>query len=223
MAAKDPSIYEYIIIESSDGKRKVNIEPAVVGFQYYEDIFSPTITAKMLIVNTGQSIKDPDGNKLQSLYNGLPIRGGERVVMKISGNTKDNPGLSFSKDDPNKHLYVSSVTNVSRTSTLESFVLNLVSREAITNETSRVGEKYIGLKVEKVVGTLIKEKLLSQKPYDFDDSESTYSFIGNLRKPFHVITWLASKCVPGNSGTGGEDSTAGYCFFETKRLSLIHI
>ena len=30
MAAKDPSIYEYIIIESSDGKRKVNIEPAVV-------------------------------------------------------------------------------------------------------------------------------------------------------------------------------------------------
>jgi hypothetical protein len=216
MAAKDPSIYEYIIIESSDGKRKVNIEPAVVGFQYYEDIFSPTITAKMLIVNTGQSIKDPDGNKLQSLYNGLPIRGGERVVMKISGNTKDNPGLAFSKDDPNKHLYVSSVTSVSRTSTLESFVLNLVSREAITNETSRVGKKYKAGKISETVTSIVKEFLKTEKEMDVDETENKYVFIGNMRKPFTLLTWLASKSVPGGKETKeGSGGTAGYCFYET--------
>ena len=38
MAAKDPSIYEYIMIQSADGQRTVNIEPAVVGIQYFEDI-----------------------------------------------------------------------------------------------------------------------------------------------------------------------------------------
>ena len=122
MAAKDPSIYEYIMIQSADGKRTVNIEPAVVGIQYFEDIFSPTITAKMLIVNTGQSITQPEtGNTIQSLYNGLPIRGGERVVMKISGNSPDNPGLQFLKEDPDKHLYVSSITGVDRDANVERF------------------------------------------------------------------------------------------------------
>ena len=48
MAAKDPSIYEYIMIQSADGQRTVNIEPAVVGIQYFEDIFSPTITGTPL-------------------------------------------------------------------------------------------------------------------------------------------------------------------------------
>lgn len=214
MSAIDPSIYEYINIESLE-KRTIDIKALCASIDYYEDIYSPTLTAKIVVINTGQSIKGPDG-KLTSLYTGLPLRGGERVCMKINGNTQKNPGLEFLEEDVDNYLYVSSITNVIKTSMVETFVLNLVSREALTNETSRVGEKYIGLKVEKVVGTLIKEKLLSQKPYDFDDSESTYSFIGNLRKPFHVITWLASKCVPGNSGTGGEDSTAGYCFFETK-------
>ena len=39
-----------------------------------------------------------------------------------------------------------------------------------------------------------------------------YGFIGNLRKPFTVLTWLASKGVPESEGK----STAGYVFYETQ-------
>ena len=39
-----------------------------------------------------------------------------------------------------------------------------------------------------------------------------YGFIGNMRKPFTVLTWLASKAVPEMEG----DGTAGYVFYETQ-------
>ena len=39
-----------------------------------------------------------------------------------------------------------------------------------------------------------------------------YGSIGNIEKPFTVLTWLASKGVPEVEGSG----TAGYCFYETQ-------
>ena len=70
MTAKDPSIFERISIQSvEDSGRVVDITALVNAVQYFEDIFSPTITAKILVVNTGQTIKNPDGDELQSLYN----------------------------------------------------------------------------------------------------------------------------------------------------------
>ena len=140
MAAIDASIYEEFIIESTDGSKSVDIAKGVVTFAYYEDIFSPTITAKVIITNDGGTIEGPDG-EMTSLYNGLPIRGGERVSIKIAGNSADNPGIDFS-EDATKHLYVSSVKNVIQNTNSETFVLDLVPRETITNETSRVGKKF---------------------------------------------------------------------------------
>ena len=52
-------------------------------------------------------------------------------------------GLDFSSD-PKKYLFVSSITQVFQETQRESFLLNLVSREAITNETSRVMKRYTG-------------------------------------------------------------------------------
>ena len=89
------SVFEEIIIESNDRSRRVDIALGSVMIDYYEDIFSPTITAKITVVNTGNTIAAPntkDGQK-QSIYNGLPLRGGERVSIKIAGNSSTNPGL----------------------------------------------------------------------------------------------------------------------------------
>ena len=81
MSAIDPSLYEEIVIESPSGKT-VDITQGVVMIDYYEDLFSPTITAKLQVVNMGYSIKGDDG-ELQTIYNGLPLRGGEKVTLKI--------------------------------------------------------------------------------------------------------------------------------------------
>ena len=125
MAAINKSIYEKLTLESNDQKRTVDIQTGTVSIDYYEDIFSPTITAKILVGNTGDSIQapnsegEPDGAK-QSIYNGLPLRGGERLALKIAGNSDRNPGLDFATNEKD-YLYVSSITDVISESQREIF------------------------------------------------------------------------------------------------------
>ncbi len=210
MAAIDKSIYEEVIIESADGSKSVDVSRGTAGVFYYEDIFSPNLTAKIIVSNTGNSIKGPDGN-MQSIYNGLPLRGGERVSLKIAGNSNDNPGLDFIKSP----WFVSSITNVLVDNQKEAFTLNLVPREALSNETSRVGKKYpASFSISDSVKDIVTNYLKSKKPIECDKTENPYGFLGNLRKPFTVLMWLASKSVPGT--ISGQDATAGYVFFETK-------
>ena len=162
MAASNPSIYEKFTIESADGSKSVDIAQGVINFTYYENLFSPTLTARAIVVNTGNTVKGDDG-KLKSLYNGLPLRGGERVVIKISGNSAVNQGLDFS-ETPEKYFHVSSITNVMVDSGREILTLNLVSREALTNETSRVGKKFpSSQKISDSVKDIIKKYLSTEK------------------------------------------------------------
>ena len=131
MEALKRSVYEEIIIESTDGSKTVDIAPGTVMIDYYEDIFSPTLTAKLQVTNEGNSIVGEDG-ELQSIYNGLPLRGGETVTLKIKGNTEDNPGIDLK-------FFVSSISNVIVRKKTESFSLNLVSIDGITSFTIKFG------------------------------------------------------------------------------------
>jgi len=208
MAAKDESILEVVTIEANDKSQDVDIRTGVISIDYYEDIFSPTVTAKILVYNTGDSIEGKDG-KLQSVYNGLPLRGGERVSIRIAPNTKDNGGLDFSENYQD-YLYVSSITDVLSQAKKETFTLNLVSREAITNETTRVPVKFPSASnIKSSVEKILKDYLKTEKQINADPVSNSYGFIGNLRKPFNIITWLASKAV-------SDQKNAGYFFYQTQ-------
>jgi hypothetical protein len=218
MAAINKSIYEELILESNDQKRTIDIRQGTVSIDYYEDIFSPTITAKIRVINTGDSIQAPDkeGNpdgERQSIYNGLPLRGGERVSLKIKGNSDKNPGLDFATNEKD-YLYVSSITDIVSETQRETFLLHLTSREAITNETSRVGKKYpTSSTIDASVTDILKNYLKTEKIGTIDKTQNKYGFIGNLRKPFTILVWLASKGVPAEiSG----DATAGFVFYQTR-------
>jgi hypothetical protein len=63
------------------------------------------------------------------------------------------------------------------------------------------------------VESIIKEYLKTDKIDKIDKTQNKYGFIGNLRKPFTVLVWLASKGVP---ETSKKDATAGYVFFQTQ-------
>jgi hypothetical protein len=218
MSAAGSSLYEILTLESNDKSKTVDLRLGAVSIDYYEDIFSPTITAKVRVINTGDSITNDKSDKLESIYNGLPLRGGERLRMKISdeGKTydgKEKPGLDFATT-LEKYLYVSSITDVISQSQKESFLLNLVSREAITNETARVFKKYQGT-IDQSVTAILKNVLKTtrfDKENGIDKAQNKYSFIGNSKKPFTTLVWLASKAVPVSSG----DVTAGFVFYQTK-------
>ena len=62
------------------------------------------------------------------------------------------------------------------------------------------------------------KNVLKTKNYreeDIEETQQSYEFIGNDRKPFHIITWLANKSIPAD-GTPGASS--GFFFFETQRV-----
>lgn len=206
------SIYEELLLESNDRKRTIDISTGAICVDYYEDIFSPTLTAKIKVVNSGNTIVAEGGSNKQSIYNGLPLRGGERISLKIAGNSETNPGLDFSKKVED-YFYVSSITDVISETNQESFTLHLVSREAIANETVRVGQKYpTSLKISDSVTKILQDCLKTNKIGTIDKSSNKYGFIGNLRKPFTILVWLAAKAVPESSGS----ATAGFLFFQTK-------
>lgn len=206
MSARESSEYQEIIIESNDGSKTVDLRLGVTEIYYYEDLFSPTITARMQIVNTGGTVAGSD-DKYESVYNGLPIRGGERVAIKIKPNGSHNKVLDFATKTED-YLYVSSITSVFRDDQRETFVIDLVSRQAITNETTRVHDKFPrDLRVSDSVTKLAKEHL--KIDVDADETQNQYGFYGNLRKPFSILVWLAAKAVPSKG-------LAGFFFYQTK-------
>ena len=215
MAAISPSRYDEVTIESADGKSTtIDLRLGLASFLYFEDLLSPTITAQMVIISAEGVVSNNDKtDKKESLYNGLPIRGGERVSIRIAGNSENNAGLKF--DTPETYLYVSKVSNVIRDGQKELFVLNLVSREAITNELTHVTRKFNkDIPVSDNVRDILKNDL-KIKPNRFkkniDRTSNKLGFIGNLKKPFKILVWLASK-----SSSTVKDSIAGYFFYQTK-------
>ena len=211
MAAQDKSSYEIFEIRSNDGTKTVDLSSGVITFSYFENVLSPMVTAQAIIVNTGNVIPDED-DEVSSVYNGLPLNGGEKVSIKIPA-TGEGPGLEFTEQNDNE-LYVASITNVLVDAERETFTINLVSREAITNETSRVGKKFPSSEpISDSIKEIIKKYLLSDKNIDVDETQNPYGFIGNMKKPFTILTWLATKSVPGN--VSGGSATAGYFFFES--------
>ena len=67
--------------------------------------------------------------------------------------------------------------------------------------------------IDASVTDILKNYLKTEKIGTIDKTQNKYGFIGNLRKPFTVLVWLASKGVPAEiSG----DATAGFVFYQTK-------
>jgi hypothetical protein len=196
--------YNGVELLSLDGKKRIDLTNSILSIDYFEDILSPCITMVIQITITG------------NVYNGLPIRGGEKVVIDLTTATGDF------KMDGDYGMYVYKVSNYASDGLRESFNLHLVSREGLTNETARVQKKYQKVPINDHVTDILKN-VLKTKKYKSDNIERTsnsYSFIGNQKKPFHILTWLGPKGIPatGSSGTNGQQAkgVAGFLFYETK-------
>lgn len=191
-------------ILSLDGSKRVDITNNTISVDYFEDILSPCVTMTIVVATS------------TALYNTLPIRGGEKVVLDISTAT-GNFVL-----DGDYGMYVYKVSGYVSDGVKEQFVLHLVSREGLTNETARVQKKYEKRPINEHVESILDE-ILSTSKYESENIERTsnsYSFIGNQKKPFHILTWLGPKGIPDNTNSGSNGGrargVAGFLFYETK-------
>lgn len=192
--------YQSVTIASLDGTKRIDITNSILGIDYYEDILSPCITMTINLMNA------------YSIFNGLPIRGGESVAMEIEtvfGNFRL---------DGEKAMFVTKLSGLDAQRKSESFTLHLTSKEALQNETVRCCEKYNNSNINTHVEDILKKVLQTTKIGKIEQTSNTYSFIGNNKKPFHILTWLGPKSISAHSksGNSGKEAkgTSGFLFYE---------
>lgn len=196
-------------IQSLDGQTTIDLagSSSIIMIDYYEDILTPCVRMDLILANSN------------SIVNILPIRGGEKVSINITTAFGD---VIFENE---KAMYVYNVSAISSDSTSESFILRLVSREMITNQTSRCVRRYDG-KINDSVLKILKDVLKTPedkiKESNIHPTSNTYSFIGNFKKPFSTLYWLCPKSLPTQNSIktkeaekfGVTKGIAGFLFYE---------
>ena len=161
---------------------------------YYESVESPSISMTVTFIDIDQVI-GREG-----------ITGGEYIDLTV----KDGDVDEFKITSKKQKLMLNSVRNVVTETNKQVATLEFVSVESIINETSRVNKKFTG-NVSNTVEELLKSDkkgVQSSKKLDKDNSLNSYSFIGNLKRPFDTIQWLCPK-------TQSSAKDFGFLFYET--------
>ena len=201
--------YNAVIISTLDGSNQIDLTNAITESDYYEDLFSPSV---MMTIDIAASFP---------VLEKLPIVGGEAVLFDV-----ETASGQFIRDKEFA-MYVHKISNINTSASQESFRLHLCSMEYLTNETSRVQRKFQKMPIENHVIKIIREYLHQNKQNPkvtggvFDKTANSYSFIGTVKKPFNVLTWLAPKGIPSDSKSGTDGTkakgTSGFLFFENSK------
>ena len=175
-----------------------------VSIQYFEDLFSPVMTAIVNVQNTSAI-----GGR--GIYNSLPIRGGEKVEIHIT-----TPIEIFREKSPGEFkvtLYVDKVTDYKQEKQEENFILHLISKEGITNLNKRVLKKYKAKRIDEVIKDFLDLLECEEIDGEIEKTVNSYNFIGNMRKPFTLAPMLAARGIP--EGVQGE--SAGFFLWQTRK------
>tara|TARA_B100000214_G_scaffold354860_1_gene312081 strand:- start:710 stop:2008 length:1299 start_codon:yes stop_codon:yes gene_type:complete len=201
--AQNPGDIKKFSISSNTKGFSIDISPSISEFRYFESVLSNTITATAAVIDSGVS---DDKKGTGSVLDYLPLRGGERADIVVS----DYMGRSLVLE-----LYVNRVRNSQPGSRSELFFIDFVSSQYFANEQYRVTQRFkdapISAHANQILGAI-------QAPIiGIDATAGNYNFYGNDRKPFYILTWLASKAIPSSAGTGsGVGGAAGYMFYQTR-------
>ena len=201
----EQTVFHELSISNPETGYAVDLRGGLIDFRLYESILSNHITAEVIIGETGYSVKV--GGKVKNVLDGLPVRGGEPVRIRAI----DPQGNEISFVGENA-LYVNKVRNVLTDTTRSIFTLDLCTKEYLANEQTRVVKRYSG-KISESVNKILKDVLETTTPLDVEETSNSYNFIGNMKKPFYMVTWLASKSIPADGAYG---KTAGFFFYQTR-------
>ena len=196
--------------EGSSLKEDYDITLGNPIIDYYESIESPSISMTITFIDIDQVI----GRK--------GITGGEYIdVIVKTGEGEDADEFKITHDK--QKMILNSVRNMVTESNKQVATLEFVSVETIVNETARVNKKYTGNISDTVMQLLIGDKKgigtskklfgpvdekLGEDKIKKDRATNSYSFVGNLKRPFDTIQWL---CPKAQSAT----DDFGFLFYET--------
>ena len=180
--------------EGSSLKEDYDIVRGNPFIDYYESIDSPTIALTITFFDVDQVISREG------------ITGGEYIDVMV----KITDFNDFEIKSEEHKLMLNSVRNVITETNKQIATLEFLSAESIVNETARVNKKYAG-NITGTVKELLKtdaKGIQTSKNLESDEAANSYSFVGNLKRPFDTIQWLCPK-------TQSSTDSFGFLFFET--------
>ena len=168
---------------------------------YYESIESPSISMTLRFIDIDQVI----GRK--------GITGGELIELTVKDGDEDE--FKITKDHK---LMLNAVSDMNTTAQIQEATLEFISQETIINETARLNKKFAGnvsqtvkdILTEDKKGIKTKKKVFGPKKegeIEEDRATNSYSFVGNLKRPFDTIQWLCAK-------SQSSKKNFGFLFFE---------
>ena len=186
-----------LIPNGSSLKKEYDIVRGGPIIDYYESIESPTISMTVSFVDIDQMLGQEG------------ITGGELIDLRVQINGFDDFEIKSKKH----RLMLNSVTNMITDTNKQFATLQFVSVESIINETCRINKKLTGNVSNTVKNILIrgrgtdKKGIQSPKKLHKDNALNSYSFMGNLKRPFDIIQWLQPK-------TQSSKTNFGFLFYE---------
>jgi len=195
-------------ITPNNGKLPVEIKGTINSFNYVENITFPFLSATLEVVDSG------------GLLTGLPIQGGETVDVSVQTSSSEEPYVY--------KMCIWTVGNRFVRQQKQAYTLGLVSMEALINEVTRVNKPLSG-NSESIVIDLLKNTLKADKTIYSEPSKFETKMIPNRRRPFDVISTLATKSVSPqtnysstNSPNSNESAqqvkgSGGFFFWESRR------
>lgn len=212
-------------IHPNGGGEPIDVTQGIAELYYYENVLSESVKVTAFIVDTGnaQSADDGTGGKI-GIDDALKIGNGEKVFLQFNDAwfEKDQkaPTTSYQQKNPNQlsfitentALYLNEREKLSEHTQKSVYMIDLVSKEYLMNESQRVTKRYDG-KISDSAEKILKEVIQTKKKLDIEVTENKFNFIGTFKKPMWTLLWLAKKAIPQKQNAEG--NTAGYLFFET--------
>ena len=200
-SASRASLYTQMTI-NKDGKT-ANIVGKTLTFNYFESLYSPTVTANLIFVDAGGSIeadKDQDTQgRLGSIKSSLPLTGGENLEVKIESKSGT---LDFTRSP----LKVDAVPSTASESNREAIFLSLVSNPTLENLEIKDPTKTYKGRISDTVKSILRGLKINK--FKIDKTRNSYNFISRSRGGLDLITDLCRRSIP-------VKGDPGYFFYES--------
>ena len=205
MSAAGASNYTLFQVTKPNRGVVVRTEGKILGFDYFESVYSPMVSANLMIEDTGGTVANKKGLR-GTLKDALPIEGFEEIAFVILTATGE---LNFEK---NPMVVTGSPMNIDSPQKQTTFI-PLVSQYAIKNASKPLDRIYPDAPISEIVQKILSDPTLLKVPKSrqFIEKTSNQDKVGgNNELPLDVILQLCKKSIP---ETGNDP---GYFFFETK-------
>jgi hypothetical protein len=181
---------------------ELDILALVLELNLYEDIYSPSLSGVVTIIDT------------HNLIGRFPIIGEEKLKIEVetpNRQSEDKKAQGFTSFSIKQTFRVYKVANRKIEMNKQVYQLFFFSEEAYKSHGQVWSLPFSGTS-DQIINQIVKEKLESQKPIVTGSSSNFMKFVSPYWSPFECIKYVATHALAPTTA-----KQADYLFFETNR------